>query len=144
MAAALPYITAAASVGSTIGKANAEQQVADIQAAQLKKQSIATEAEAVQTAKFERKKADMLSSRVRALASASGSALSSGDIQNTLSDIDEQGEYNALAALYSGATKAGSQRYQASVATSRGKQAKTSGTTAAAGTILEFSSNKYG
>ena len=143
MAAALPYISAAATIGTSIGNANAEQRVADIRAAQLKKQSIADKAEAVQTAKYERKKSEQLQSRVMALAASSGSAIESPDIQNALSDIDEQGEYNALAALYSGFSSANSKSYAADVETSSGKAAKASGYQSAAGTILDFAANKY-
>ena len=143
IAATLPYISAAATIGTSIGNANAEQRVADIRAAQLKKQSIADKAEAVQTAKYERKKSEQLQSRVMALAASSGSAIESPDIQNALSDIDEQGEYNALAALYSGFSSANSKSYAADVATSSGKAAKASGYQSAAGTILDFAANKY-
>jgi len=144
MAAALPYISAAATIGSSIGQANAQEQIGEIQARQLRKQAIAEEASAVQTAKFERKKAEHLSSRVKALAAASGSSVSSVDIQNTLSDIDEQGEYNALAALYSGQTASDSKQYAATVAQSRGKQAKQGAYASSGGTILDFAANKYG
>ena len=144
IAPALPYITAGATIASSVGQADAEQQMAEIQAAQLRKQSIASEAEAVQTAKHERRKAKLLQSRVIALSASSGSAVSSLDIQNTLSDIDERGEYNALAALYSGTTAAGSKRYQADVASASGKQAKASGYGKAGATILDFSAEKYG
>lgn len=144
MAAALPYISAGATIGSSIGQANAQEQIADIQARQLKKQAIAAEASAVQTAKFERKKAAHLQSRVTALAAASGSSVNSVDVQNALSDIDEQGEYNALAALYSGKTAAGSKRYQADVAIAEGKQAKSGAYASSAGTILNLADNRYG
>lgn len=143
-AAALPYISAGASIGATIGQANAQEKIAKIQAEQLKKQAIADEANAVQVAKFERKKSAQLQSRVNALAAASGSAVSSVDIQNALSDIDEQGEYNALAALYSGYSSSGSKRYAADVAMAEGKAAKSSGYQQAGATILDFSSKKFG
>lgn len=144
MATALPYISAAATVGTTIGNANAEERIADIQAAQIKKQSIADKAEAVQIAKIERKKAEHLQSRVKALAAASGASVSSVDIQNALSDIDEQGEYNALSALHSGYSSAASKQYQANVVRASGKSAKQSGYTSSAGTILDFSSQNFG
>ena len=144
MAAALPYITAAASVASSIGQASAQEQVAKIEADQLRKQGIASQAESVQTAKFERKRAEQLQSRVKALAASSGSSISSPDIQNALSDIDEQGEYNALAALYTGKTASNSRMYAADVAIGRGKQAKSDGYTKSAGTILDFSAQKWG
>ena len=143
MAAALPYITAAASIGSALGQGEAQNQIANIQAQQLRKQSLADKAEAVQTAKFERQKKDFLLSRVTALAASSGADVSSVNIQNSLSDIDEQGEYNALAALYSGYSSASSKNYAADVAVSQGKQAKASGYASAGATILSTASNQF-
>lgn len=144
MAAALPYISAGASIGATIGQANAQEQIAEIRSNQLRKQATADEASAVQTAKFERKKAERLQSRVVALAAASGASVSSVNIQNVLSDIDEQGEYNALAALYSGYSASDSKRYQADVEVSSGRQAKTGAYASSAATILSSASNRYG
>jgi hypothetical protein len=137
------YASTAVSIGSAYGQGKAQERIAEIQAEQLKKQSIADKAEAVQTAKYERRKAEQLQSRVRALAAKSGSALSSTDIQNALSDIDEQGEYNALAALYSGYSSAGSKEYAATVAKAQGKQARASGYMKAASTILGEVQNRY-
>ena len=51
MAAALPYISAGASIGASIGQGNAQAQVQRIKAKQLKKQAIADEANAVQVAR---------------------------------------------------------------------------------------------
>jgi len=140
---AAAYISAAMTIGSSIGQANAQEQVAEIQARQLRKQAMADTADSVQTAKHERKKAEFLKSRVTALAAASGSAVSSVDIQNSLSDIDEQGEYNALAALYSGQTAASSKKYQATAAIAEGKSAKSSAYQKSAGTIMS-TMNGYG
>ncbi len=143
MAGALPYISAAASIGSALGQGEAQNQIANIQAQQLRKQSLADKAEAVQTAKFERQKKDFLLSRVTALAASSGADVSSVNIQNALSDIDEQGEYNALAALYSGYSSADSKSYAADVAVSQGKQAKASGYASAGSTILSTASTQF-
>jgi len=143
MAGALPYISAAASIGSALGQGEAQNQIANIQAQQLRKQSLADKAEAVQTAKFERQKKDFLLSRVTALAASSGADVSSVNIQNSLSDIDEQGEYNALAALYSGYSSADSKSYAADVAVSQGKQAKASGYASAGSTILSTANNQF-
>ena len=143
MAGALPYISAAASIGSALGQGEAQNQIANIQAQQLRKQSLADKAEAVQTAKFERQKKDFLLSRVTALAASSGADVSSVNIQNSLSDIDEQGEYNALAALYSGYSSADSKSYAADVAVSQGKQAKASGYASAGSTILSTADDQF-
>lgn len=142
MAAALPYITAGVSIASTIGQANAQEQIAEIEADQLAKQALADTAQSVQDAKFERRRAEQLKSRVTALAAKSGT--SGLDIDRAISDIDEQGEYNALAALYSGGTSASSKRYAASAARARGQSQKTSGYMDAGSTILSSMDNMYG
>ena len=144
LAAALPYITAGLSIGQTIGQANTAEQLAQIEADQLKKQAVADTAASVQTAKQERRRAELLNSRVRALAAASGTSLASPDIQNTLAEIDQQGEYNALAALHAGATSAQSQRFAAKTARGRGSRAQAQAASAVGGTILDFVETRYG
>ncbi len=142
MAAALPYITAGMSVASTIGSASAQEKIAGIEARQLEKQAIADTAQSVQDAKFERKRSEQLQSRVTALAASSGA--SGLDIDRAISDIDQQGEYNSLAALYSGATSSASKRYAAQAATARGKSQKSSGYANSAATILSSMDKMYG
>lgn len=134
MATALPYITAGVSVASTIADANTQEKIAEMEAEQLKKQSIADTAMSIQDAKIEKRRAEELKSRAIAIAAKSGT--SGADIDRAISDIDQQGQYNALAALYSGATSASSKKYAASAAKARGKSQKSSGYTDAAGTIL--------
>lgn len=134
MAPTLQYLAAGVSIASTIGQASAAEQMAGIEAAQLKKQAIAETASSIQEAKMERMRAQQLSSRVTALSAQSGA--SGGDINRVLSDIDKQGEYNSLAALYSGATAAASKRYAADVTVAQGKSEKTSGYLKAGATIL--------
>ena len=136
MAPLLPYIAAAASVGSAIGQGNAQNEIGKIQADQLNKQAIAAEADAVQAAKYERAKAKLVASRATSVAAASGSAIASQDIQNLLSDIDQQGEYNALAALHSGYSSSDSRKYAASVAKYEGASAQSQSMYSAGSTIL--------
>lgn len=142
MAAALPYISAGIGVASTIGQANAQDKIANIEADQLQKQSIADTASAVQDSKMERRRAEMLKSRVTALAAKSGS--SGGDVNQAISDIDQQGEYNSLAALYSGATSSNSKKYAAETARARGASQKSSGYMNAGSTILSAMDKQYG
>lgn len=141
MAVYLPYIAAAASIGSTIVNASAQEEIAQIESAQLKKQAIADTAMSIQDAKQEKRRSEFLQSRVTALAAKSGT--SGLDIDRAISDIDEQGQYNALAALYSGATSASSKKYAASAAIARGKSQINSGYLDAAGTILS-TMDQYG
>lgn len=132
----MPYIVAGASVASSIAEGSAAQAVGKIEADQLNRKAIADEAQAVQTAKFERRKAEVVTSRAKAVAAASGSSVASQDIQNLLSDIDQQGEYNALAALHAGYSSADSKRYAAKVAVYEGNAAMTQSMLSAGATIL--------
>lgn len=122
---------------SAIGEGKTAKRIANIEAEQLKKQGIASKAEAVQTAKHERKKSELMQSRAKALAGKSGSAVSSGDVQKAISDIDQQGEYNALAALYSGYSAANSKEYEASLRKTQGKIAQRQAYIKAGSTILD-------
>lgn len=131
-------------VFSALGEGEAANSFAKIKAKQLNRQAIADKAESVQVAKHERKKATLLASRVTALAASSGAGVSSPDIQNSLSDIDEQGEYNALAALYSGESSAQSKRYAASVARAEGKFARKQSYLKAGATIMSSAESHMG
>lgn len=140
--ALLPYISAGMSLISTIGGSGSQEQIANIEAEQYERQALADTAQSVQDAKFERRRAEQLKSRVTALAGKSGT--SGLDIDRAISDIDEQGEYNALAALYSGSTSAASKRYAASAAKARGKSSKSSGIMDMGSTILGAMDQFYG
>lgn len=137
--AAAPYIQAAGAAvaaASTIAQGNVQEQMGKIRAQQLREQALADQAESQQLAKQERKKAAFLNSRVRALTAASGTGLDSPNVVNTMADIDEQGAYNALAALYSGNTSARTKRLAAQMAAYEGKTQKSQSYARAAGTIL--------
>lgn len=144
MAAALPYVTAAAGVANTIGTANARQKMLENEAAQLHRQGVADQAVAVQDAKQERRRAELLRSRVAALVSKSGTSMDSPDVINTISDIDAQGEYNALAALHSGYSSAASKKFAAKSARARGRAGVSSAQLSAGATIFDEAHSYYG
>lgn len=146
-AAAAPYIMAAGAAVSaygTIAQGNANEAMGRLQAAQLRKQALADEAQSQIIASEERKKADYLQSRVQSLAGASGTGMDSPNIVNTMADIDEQGAYNALAALYSGTTSARSKNLAARMAEIEGKSSKRSANMQAGSTILTSAAGWYG
>jgi hypothetical protein len=137
--AAAPYLQAAgAAVGaaSTIAQGNAQEKMAEIRARQLRQQALADQAESQVVAREERKKAEYLNSRVKALTGKSGTGFDSPNVINTMADIDEQGSYNALAALYSGTTSARSKNLAAQMSQFEGKQSKNNSFARAAGTIM--------
>ena len=142
MALTLQYVAAGVSIASTISQANSAEQMAGIEAKQLRQQAISDTAASVQDAKAERLRAQQLSSRVTALSAQSGA--SGGDINRVLADIDAQGEYNSLAALYSGSTAAATKRYAAEATIAQGKSERSSGYLKAGATILDIADKYYG
>jgi hypothetical protein len=139
LAAAAPYLQAAGAavaVGSTIAQGKASEQMAKLEAVQLREQGLADQAQSQTEAREERSRANLLQSRVRALTGKSGTGFDSPNVVNIMSDIGAQGEYNALAALYSGNTSARTKRLAGKMATAQGKHNKGQSYARAAGTIL--------
>ena len=79
---------------------------ADFQAAQMRQQAGQAEASAQRAAIAERKKADYMISRARAVAGASGASVSDPTVSNVIGDIGAEGEYQALTALFNGRERA--------------------------------------
>lgn len=140
-AAALPYITAGVSVAQTVAQGNVQEQIANIEARQQREQALAEQAEAQAEARTERRRAEHLKSRAVALAAASGTGVDSPNVAGAISDIDDQGEYNALAALYSGSTAARSRDYAAALAKERGRSARRGSYWQAGSTVLDSAYN---
>jgi hypothetical protein len=146
LAAAAPYITAgttALSVYSQIQQGNAAKAQQEILANQREKAANQAMVEAQAEAANERKKAKYLRSRAQAVAGKSGADLSSPDISNILTDIETEGELNALNALYSGEYMARGLRTGAEVARRTGIAARSAGYTSAATTALTGATGFY-
>ena len=75
--------------------ANTEAQAMDIRAGQER-------ASAQRAALDERRRANLIGSRAKLLAAASGGAVDSPDIEGIMGAIGNEGEYRALTALYQG------------------------------------------
>lgn len=142
MAAALPYVATIFQVGSTIAEGRERDKQARREAEQLRLQGIQDRAEAQVEARAERRRAELLSSRLKALAGASGTSVSSPNVVNELAEIDERGAYNSLAALYSGATSESSKRRLAKAREREGSRAKTQSYWKATGQVLS-AGNEY-
>jgi len=123
MGPALPYIALAATA-TTISQGRAEKKAANKEAAQLEAQGKQDRAIAQLDAREERKRAELLQSRLRALAGTSGTAATSPDIINQEAEISAQGTYNALAALYSGQSSERSKQLLANARKREGKKAE--------------------
>lgn len=150
LAAALPYITAASTVLTTaaaIQQAQARKTEMEAVARAREEEANAAAAESQREAAIERRKARNLSSRARAVAAASGAGVSDPTVVNQLTDIETQGEMNALNAMYAGATGARSLRRGAAIARSEADAAETAGYLGAASTALDGATSwadKYG
>jgi hypothetical protein len=139
LAAAAPYITAgttALSVYSQIQQGNAAKAQQEILANQREKAANQAMVEAQAEAANERKKAKYLRSRAQATAGKSGADLSSPDISNIFTDIETEGEMNALTALASGEYLAQGLRTGADIARREGRAARSAAYTSAGATAL--------
>lgn len=145
-AAAAPYITAgttALSIYSQIQQGNVAKEQQEILANQREKAANQAMVEAQAEAANERRKAKYLRSRAQALAGKSGGDPSSPDISNIFTDIETEGEMNALTALASGDYLARSLRTGAAVARNEGRAAQTAAYTRAGTTALSDSVGFY-
>lgn len=149
-AAAIPYISAASTAlaaQQSISQGTTQNAVAVAEARQRGEDAKAAQAESQREALIERKKARNLMSRARAVAAASGAGASDPSVQNILTDIETQGEVNALNALYSGNTEARGLRGGAAVARQEGRARRRAGYMNAASTALSGAASwqeKYG
>jgi hypothetical protein len=115
-AAAIPYVVAAVSVaGAAYGviqqqkaskkmeeSAGLQRDAAIRQAEELERQSLAEQASAQRAAKYQRRQAEILASRARAVAGASGGGVADPTVQNLIDDIQGEGAYRSSVELYQG------------------------------------------
>jgi hypothetical protein len=128
---------------STIMGGGEAEAAAKQQSAQLKANAIAEGATAQRQAINERQKARLLQSRVTALTAAGGGDTTDAGTQDILSDLENQGEYNALTALWNGDDRAAGLRSQANATMYEGKATKRSSYAKGAGTILSGGQSLY-
>lgn len=119
-------------------KANAEAV-----AIQQERAGKAAQAESQREAIYERKKANYAQSRALALAAASGGGVDNPTVQNLLGDIEEQGDYNVLASLYSGDTDAELANLSAAATRREGRAYKRASYLNAGSTLLSGASSFY-
>jgi hypothetical protein len=146
LSAALPYISAASTVLTTaaaVQQAGARKTALEAEARAREEEANAAAAESQRVAAIERKKARNLSSRARAVAAASGAGVSDPTVVNELTDIETQGELNALNAMYSGATQARGFRRGAAIARNEAQAEQTAGYLGAASTALDGANSWY-
>lgn len=95
------------------------------------------------TAFSETRKAQLVGSRARAVAAASGAGATDPTVVNIEGDIAGQGEYNALSALYEGQEAKRTGDANAALTRFQGQQAKTAGFINAGSTLLKGGTSLY-
>lgn len=142
----LPYAEAAATVVNAtdqVKEAKSRQQDMFRQARAIKDASNAAAAESQREAAIERRKAKNLVSRARAVAASSGAGATDPTVSNILTDIETQGEMNALNTLYSGSTLSRGLQNYSSAMNREGRSTKRAGYRNAAASILTGGTSWY-
>lgn len=130
---------------SSIQEGNAANKAAKFEATQLETKAKNERATSQLAAQEQRRQANLVTSRARAIGAASGVDPGAGvtDLQNE-ANIAGEGEYRALAELYSGENRARGYQDQAKARLFEGKSYKQAGKMQAASTILgKFGSSIY-
>lgn len=146
MAAAAPYLVA----GGTILQAGNQIQQGremDAQSSAMRRALIAKgkeeEAAAQREALASKKKTDLVLSRGKAVAAASGAGAKDPTVMDVLDDVAAQGELDMLNKLYEGKMAMSDRRQQGYMARIQGKNARRAGYINAAGTIMSGASTLY-
>lgn len=108
---------------------------ANFQAKQMEQQAGQDRAYAQRVAIEKRREANVAISNAQARGAASGGGATDPTVLNITGALAQQGEYNALSALFSGEERARGQELQASATRMEGKQAKKAGMIGGVSTI---------
>lgn len=139
------FSTILSAAGSAVGavgaiqSGNAQNAAAQYQAKQLEASGKAEQAAAQREAEEQRRQSRLMQSRARAVGAASGGGI---DLE-LAGDIEAEGEYRALTALWEGNEAAKGRRAQAAASRFEGKSAKKAGYLKAGRTILGGGSSLY-
>lgn len=133
----------ALTAGLAYQQAQGQQEQLNAVAEQRDEDANAAAAESQRAAIVQRKRAQQLMSRARAVAGASGAGVSDPTVSNILTDIETQGEMNALNAMFEGRTAARGYRQGATMARNEARAAGTAGYFGAASTALKGGSSWY-
>ncbi len=123
------FIPTAATIGTGLAAAGtiyggvAAHRSAAFEAKQLKAKAAEERAIAQREARQRRREADLLQSRARTVAGASGGFVTDPSVTSIMTNIGREGEYNALAELYGGASRSSTLRGQARVRRREGRSA---------------------
>ncbi len=124
MAAAIAQVAGMAmSAYGTIAAGKAARDMGEIEKAQYYDKALKVEAVAQREAIAERDAAGMAKSRAKAVTAASGLSSDDPGAQRIQQDLDAQGEYNAMAALFGGYQESQDLRNQGKIAEAEGENA---------------------
>lgn len=147
MAQAIPLALMAASTalqaGGTIIGSSAQSRELKREAVQLDQQAGQDRASSQRAAMEQRRQARLLQSRALARAAATGGA-SDPTVVNILANLEGEGEYRALTALYEGEERARNSEMQADARRREAKNAKKAGLIQAGGQVLQGAATIYG
>lgn len=147
---AAPYLTAVSSAYtgySQLAAGRAAETEARRRAAATRVQANAVQVESQVKARNARKRAELLASRAKAVAGASGAGVSDPTVTDILGDIESGGEYDAASALYSGNFLSQGLLEDAQATEREGRALRSAGRMRAAGTAfstLTSFAEKYG
>lgn len=154
LAAAAPYIglvTTGVSAYSQVQQGKAAKAGADIaasnrelEAVQQEREANASQAESQRQAINERKRANYMASRALAVSAASGAGASTPTTEKIIGDIQSEGDYRVLSALYSGDTDAELSRYAANVSRSDASTLRRAGSARKRGAYMNAGSTILG
>lgn len=157
---AVPMIQGGASILQGVGglmagrgaraAGEAERRAAEFQARQLEQNAGQSVAASQRSAEEERRKARLVTSRALAVAAASGGGASDVTVQNVIANLDAEGAYRAMVALYEGEDKArqlnmaaSAKRYDGELAAKAGKQRQAAYSVAALGSMATGGASLY-
>lgn len=143
MAAIVPFIPYIAAAAGTLMQGASAKGAGRSEALQLEQQAGQDRASSQRAAEEPRRAARYMRSRVQALAAGSGAGATDPTVVNLENDIDAEGEYAALTAMYEGEDQARGKEFGAAVARKQGSSAATASYLKAGSTLLSGASSWY-
>lgn len=140
LAVFIPYIIAAA---GTLLQGKSAQKAGESEAAQLESIAGQTRAASQREMANQRRSARYAQSRALAVAAASGAGASDPTVVNLIGELEGEGEYGALAAMYEGEERARNLEFGAAMARKQGKAAMGASAFSAGTTLLSGGSSWY-
>lgn len=137
--AGLAATTLALSAGSAIAAGEARKQEAEFESAQLEQRATEEKAIATRRAAEAKRNRDLVLSRARAVGAASGG----GRDFSAEGEIDADGQFQILTALYDGSVAAQGFRTTAAARRSEGERARSAGLSKGASTLIGGASTMY-